>query len=133
MITDIDLPDELKNLLRERQILQQQAETYKQQAEKLAGQFRMQEFRDKVKALSPQIYAQLESERKWAEAYANTQIKFPEVFVDDSNSSEESIVEASAMQMEFLEILRDSLKSKRQNNQIDMSREHEVLPPSIDD
>ena len=133
LITDIDLPDELKNLLRERQILQQQAETYKQQAEKLAGQFRMQEFRDKVKALSPQIYAQLESERKWAEAYANTQIKFPEVFVDDSNSSEESIVEASAMQMEFLEILRDSLKSKRQNNQIDMSREHEVLPPSIDD
>ncbi len=31
LITDIDLPDELEELLRERQILQQQAENYKQQ------------------------------------------------------------------------------------------------------
>jgi hypothetical protein len=43
------------------------------------------------------------------------------------------IVEASAMQMAFLEILRDSAKSKRQNDQINMSREYEILPPSEND
>ena len=99
---------------------------------------RIHEFRDKVKTLSPEIYAQLESEGKWAEAYANTQIKLPEVFIGGSsgggnNSSGGGIVEASAMQMAFLEILRESTKSKRQINQISMSPEHEALPPSIDD
>ena len=49
------------------------------------------------------------------------------------NSSGGGIVEASAMQMAFLEILRESTKSKRQINQISMSPEHEALPPSIDD
>jgi hypothetical protein len=37
------------------------------------------------------------------------------------------------MQMAFLEILRDSAKSKRQNDQINMSREYEILPPSEND
>ena len=209
LITDIDLPDELEELLRERQILQQQAENYKQQElteqvrqslikqqeenkaqtklveaqsnlevatlnaqatlkksqvdaqiqqekdnldlERMRGESdiktsedkkmadnRIHEFRDKVKTLSPEIYAQLESEGKWAEAYANTQIKLPEVFIGGSsgggnNSSGGGIVEASAMQMAFLEILRESTKSKRQINQISMSPEHEALPPSIDD
>ena len=214
LITDIDLPDELEELLRERQILQQQAKNYKQQ--ELAEQVRqslikqqeenkaqtklveaqnnlevatlnaqaklkesqvdaqiqqekdnlelermraesdiktnedkkmadnrmqelMQEFRDRVEKLGPEIYAQLELEGKWAEAYANTQIKLPEVFIGGSsggggdNSSGGGIVEASAMQMAFLEILRESTKSKRQINQISMSPEHEALPPSIDD
>jgi uncharacterized membrane protein YqiK len=208
LITDIDLPDELEELLRERQILQQQAENYKQQElteqvrqslikqqeenkaqtklveaqsnlevatlnaqaklkesqvdaqiqqekdnlelermrgesdiktneDKKSADIRMEEFRDKVKILSPEIYAQLESEGKWAEAYANTQIKLPETFISHSgggdNSSGGGIVEASAMQMAFLEILRESTKSKRQINQISMSPEHEALPPSIDD
>ena len=99
----------------------------------------MQEFRDQVEKLGPEIYAQLELEGKWAEAYANTQIKLPEVFIGGSsggggdNSSGGGLVEASAMQMAFLEILRESTKSKRQINQISMSPEHEALPPSIDD
>lgn len=209
LITDIDLPDELEELLRERQILQQQAENYKQQElteqarqslikqqeenkaqvklveaqsnlevatlnakakleeskadaqiqqekdelelkrmreesdmktedEKIESAIRMQEFRDRVETLGPEIYAQLESEGKWAEAYANTQIKLPEVFIGASSgggntSGGGGIVEASAMQMAFLEILRDSLKSKRQNEQINMSREYEILPPSEND
>jgi uncharacterized membrane protein YqiK len=209
LITDIDLPDELEELLRERQILQQQAENYKQQElteqarqslikqqeenkaqvklveaqsnlevatlnakakleeskadaqiqqekdelelkrmreesdmktedEKIESAIRMQEFRNRVETLGPEIYAQLESEGKWAEAYANTQIKLPEVFIGGSSgggnpSGGGGIVEASAMQMAFLEILRDSLKSKRQNEQINMSREYEILPPSEND
>lgn len=209
LITDIDLPDELEELLRERQILQQQAENYKQQElteqarqslikqqeenkaqvklveaqsnlevatlnakakleeskadaqiqqekdelelkrmreesdmktedEKIESAIRMQEFRDRVETLGPEIYAQLESEGKWAEAYANTQIKLPEVFIGASSgggntSGGGGIVEASAMQMAFLEILRDSLKSKRQNEQINMSREYEILHPSEND
>lgn len=209
LITDIDLPDELEELLRERQILKQQAENYKRQElteqarqslikqqeenkaqikiveaqsnlevatlnakakleeskadaqiqqekdelelkrmreesdmktedEKIESAIRMQEFRDRVETLGPEIYAQLESEGKWAEAYANTQIKLPEVFIGASSgggntSGGGGIVEASAMQMAFLEILRDSLKSKRQNEQINMSREYEILPPSEND
>jgi uncharacterized membrane protein YqiK len=209
LITDIDLPPELDDLLKEREILQQQAENYKQQQateqvrqslikqqeenkaqikiveaqsnlevttlnakakleeskadaqiqqekdelelkrmreeseiktsedEKIAG-IRIEEFRQRVQVLSPAIYAQLESEGKWAEAYANTQIKLPEVFIGASSgggntSGGGGIVEASAMQMAFLEILRDSLKSKRQNEQINMSREYEILPPSEND
>jgi len=209
LITDIDLPPELDDLLKEREILQQQAENYKQQQateqvrqslikqqeenkaqikiveaqsnlevatlnakakleeskadaqiqqekdelelkrmreeseiktsedEKIAG-IRIEEFRQRVQVLSPAIYAQLESEGKWAEAYANTQIELPEVFIGASSgggntSGGGGIVEASAMQMAFLEILRDSLKSKRQNEQINMSREYEILPPSEND
>ncbi|NCR10631.1 MAG: hypothetical protein GPI95_21120 [Microcystis aeruginosa LG13-11] len=209
LITDIDLPKELENLLREREILQQQAENYKQQElaeqarqslikqqeenkaqiklveaqsnleiatlnakakleeskvdaeiqqekdelelkrmreeseiktsedEKIAD-IRMEEFRQRVQVLSPAVYAQLESEGKWAEAYANTKIKLPEVFIGASSgggntSGGGGIVEASAMQMAFLEILRDSVKSKRQNDQINMSREYEILPPSEND
>jgi uncharacterized membrane protein YqiK len=209
LITDIDLPPELDDLLKEREILQQQAENYKQQQateqvrqslikqqeenkaqikiveaqsnlevttlnakakleeskadaqiqqekdelelkrmreeseiktsedEKIAG-IRIEEFRQRVQVLSPAIYAQLESEGKWAEAYANSQIKLPEVFIGASSgggntSGGGGIVEASAMQMAFLEILRDSLKSKRQNEQINMSREYEILPPSEND
>jgi uncharacterized membrane protein YqiK len=209
LITDIDLPDELEELLRERQLLQQQAENYKQQElteqarqslikqqeenkaqiklveaqsnleiatlnakakleeskvdaqiqqekdelelkrmreeseiktsedEKIAD-IRMEEFRQRVQVLSPAVYAQLESEGKWAEAYANTKIKLPEVFIGASSgggntSGGGGIVEASAMQMAFLEILRDSAKSKRQNDQINMSREYEILPPSEND
>jgi uncharacterized membrane protein YqiK len=209
LITDIDLPDELEELLRERQILKQQAENYKRQElteqarqslikqqeenkaqikiveaqsnlevatlnakakleeskadaqiqqekdelelkrmraesdmktedEKIESGIRMEEFRQRVQVLSPAIYAQLESEGKWAEAYANSQIKLPEVFIGASSgggntSGGGGIVEASAMQMAFLEILRDSLKSKRQNEQINMSREYEILPPSEND
>jgi hypothetical protein len=209
LITDIDLPDELEELLRERQILKQQAENYKRQElteqarqslikqqeenkaqiklveaqsnleiatlnakakleeskvdaqiqqekdelelkrmredseiktsedEKIAD-IRMEEFRQRVQVLSPAIYAQLESEGIWAEAYANTKIKLPEVFIGASSgggntSGGGGIVEASAMQMAFLEILRDSAKSKRQNDQINMSREYEILPPSEND
>lgn len=209
LITDIDLPPELDDLLKKREILQQQAENYKRQElteqarqslikqqeenkaqvklveaqsnlevatlnakakleeskadaqiqqekdelelkrmreeseiktsedEKIAG-IRIEEFRQRVQVLSPAIYAQLESEGKWAEAYANTQIKLPEVFIGASSgggntSGGGGIVEASAMQMAFLEILRDSLKSKRQNEQINMSREYEILPPSEND
>jgi len=209
LITDIDLPPELDDLLKEREILQQQAENYKQQQateqvrqslikqqeenkaqikiveaqsnleiatlnakakleeskvdaeiqqekdelelkrmreeseiktsedEKIAD-IRMEEFRQRVQVLSPAVYAQLESEGKWAEAYANTKIKLPEVFIGASSgggntSGGGGIVEASAMQMAFLEILRDSVKSKRQNDQINMSREYEILPPSEND
>ncbi len=105
--------------------------------EKIAD-IRMEEFRQRVQVLSPAIYAQLESEGIWAEAYANTKIKLPEVFIGASSgggntSGGGGIVEASAMQMAFLEILRDSAKSKRQNDQINMSREYEILPPSEND
>jgi hypothetical protein len=205
LITDIDLPDELEALLRDRQILQQKAENYKQeelteevrqslikqqeinkaqanfikaqqnleitnfnaQATLLEAQANAQiqqinnqvdlerqqqelnmkaaydkqlkdisinEFAEKVKILSPEIYAQLESDGKWAEAYANTQITLPETFISSGGGSDNSsgggIVEASAMQMAFLEILRE--KSKRRNDQIGMSREHEALPPADD-
>lgn len=110
----------------------------KTEDEKIESGIRMEEFRQRVQVLSPAIYAQLESEGKWAEAYANTQIKLPEVFIGASSgggntSGGGGIVEASAMQMAFLEILRDSLKSKRQNEQINMSREYEILPPSEND
>ncbi len=209
LITDIDLPDKLEQLLREREIFQQQAKNYKKQQEteqvrqflikqqeenkaqiklveaqsnlevatlnaeaklkeskadaqiqqekdelelkrmqkesdiktnenKKLADISMEEFRQRVQILSPPIYAQLESEEKWAEAYANTQIKLPEVFIGGGSgggntSGSGGIVEASAMQMAFLEILRDSVKSKRQNDQINMSREYDVLPPSEDD
>jgi hypothetical protein len=205
LITEIDLPDELEALLRDRQILQQKAENYKQeelteqqrqslikqqeinkaqadvikaqqnqeitsfntqayliqaQAEAQVQQMNNQvdlerqqqeldmkaayekqlkdisinEFAEKVKILSPEIYAQLESDSKWAEAYANTQITLPETFISGGGSGDNSsgggIVEASAMQMAFLEILRE--KSKRRNDQIGMSRENEALPPADD-
>jgi SPFH domain / Band 7 family len=97
----------------------------------------IEEFRDKVSILSPAIYAQIESEGKWAEAYGNTQIKLPEVFISGGgggdNSSGGDIVQASAMQMAFLEVLRDSIKSKREVNQINMPQQHELLPPSTND
>jgi SPFH domain / Band 7 family len=114
---------------------QQQELNMKAAYEKQLKDISINEFAEKVKILSPEIYAQLESEGKWAEAYANTQIKLPEIFISSgggsNNSSGDGIVEASAMQMAFLEILRE--KSKRQNNQISMSREHESLPHSADD
>jgi hypothetical protein len=92
------------------------------------------EFREKVKILSPEIYAQIELEGKWADAHANAQIKLPEVFIGGggNNSNGGDIVQAGAMQMAFLEVLRDSLKSTRKINQINMPQQPEILPPSAD-
>jgi hypothetical protein len=41
-------------------------------------------------------------------------------------------IDAGAMQMAFLEVLRDSLKSTRKINQINMPQQPEILPPSAD-
>jgi hypothetical protein len=73
-------------------------------------------------------------EGKWADAHANAQIKLPEVFIGGggNNSNGGDIVQAGAMQMAFLEVLRDSLKSTRKINQINMPQQPEILPPSAD-
>jgi len=205
LMTNIDLPDELEALLRERQILQQQAENYKQEElteqqrqslikqkiinqvqadvikaqqnqeitsfntqayliqaqaeaqvqqmnnqvdlerqqqeldmkaayEKQLKEISINEFREKVKGLSPETYARIELEGKWAEAFAQAKIKLPEVFIGggNSNSNGGDIVQASAMQMAFLEMLRDSLKSTKKINQIDIPQQQETLPPADD-
>ncbi|BAZ31836.1 von Willebrand factor type A [Cylindrospermum sp. NIES-4074] len=105
--------------------------TYKKQIKDID----INEFRERVKILTPEVYAQIELEGRWAEAHANAQIKLPEVFIGGSgnNSNGGDIVQASAMQMAFLEVLRDSLKSTRQINQINIPQQRENLPPAADD
>ncbi len=211
LITDIDLPDELEELLRERQILQQQAENYKQQElteqvrkslikqqeenkaqtklveaqsnlevadlnnkaklkesqvdvqiqqeknnleaermraeseiktneDKKMNENRLQELHDKVEKYGPERAARLESEEKWAKAFAETKMKFPEIVIQGGNSgggnsSGGGMAESSAMWMMVIENMRDLQKSKRQNDQINtlQGNEVEVQPRSEDD
>jgi len=173
LITDIDLPPELDDLLKEREILQQQAENYKQQqaTEQVRQSLIKQQEENKaqikiVEAQSNLEVTTLNAKAKLEESKADAQIQQEKDELELKRMREESeiktsedekiagirieefrqrvqvlspasggggIVEASAMQMAFLEILRDSLKSKRQNEQINMSREYEILPPSEND
>ena len=205
LITEIDLPDELEEILKQRKLMEEQAKNYKQeelaerqrqglieqqvrnkvqaavvqaqqnveiatfnananlinvQLEAQAQQIKdkveldrkeresqidadyqrqikdisINDFCEKVKILSPEIYARIELEGKWAEAFAQAKIKLPEVFIGggNSNSNGGDIVQASAMQMAFLEVLRDSLKSTKKINQIDIPQQRETLPPADD-
>ena len=72
------------------------------------------EFRERIALLSPELHAQIEIEGKWAEAHATAQIKYPEIIVNGGgNSNGGDMIQSSVMQMASLEMLRDLLKHPR--------------------
>lgn len=70
------------------------------------------EFRERIKLLSPALHAQIEIEGKWAEAHANAQN--PEIiFGGGGYSNGGDMVQAGVTQMAYLEMLRGLLKHPR--------------------
>jgi uncharacterized membrane protein YqiK len=184
LMTNIDLPDELEALLRERQIQQQKAENYKQEEltekarqslikqqeinkaqayiiqEKAKAQVQrlkddlelnrkerelsidatyhkqikdmnINEFREIVNAISPDIYAQLESDKAWAKALEHTKIELPQILMTggSGNFNGENILQDGAVSIALIEMLKNFVKPPKQ---INMSQRRESLPPSDD-
>ncbi|MFN6563796.1 MAG: SPFH domain-containing protein [Nostoc sp. ChiSLP01] len=93
------------------------------------------EFRERVRILSPDIYEKLESEKAWSYALAQLKIDMPEIFIGGSsgNSPGADALQAGTMQFAWMDMLRDMLRQREPVKQIDMSAKVEVLNPVDND
>lgn len=93
------------------------------------------EFREIVRILGPDIYEKLESEKAWSNALAQLKIDMPEIFIGGSggNSPGADALQAGTMQFAWMDMLRDMLKQREPIKQIDMSPKVEVLNPADND
>ncbi|NET61041.1 MAG: hypothetical protein F6K47_34420 [Symploca sp. SIO2E6] len=94
----------------------------------------IQEFREQILALSPELYAKIEAEKAWSYALAQLKIDIPEVFIggSSSNSSGTDALQAGTMQFAWMDMLRDMLRQREPTKQINKSPKVELLD-SIDD
>ncbi|MDZ8141015.1 MAG: SPFH domain-containing protein [Nostoc sp. DedQUE04] len=83
-----------------------------------------------ILALSPELYAKIESEKAWSHALAQLKIDMPEIFIGGSSGSSPGAdaLQAGTMQFAWMDMLRDMLR-QREPKQIDMSPKVEVLNP----
>jgi uncharacterized membrane protein YqiK len=86
-----------------------------------------------IKALSPELYAKIESEKAWSHALAQLKIDMPEVFIGGSsgNSPGTDALQAGTMQFAWMDMLRDMLR-QREPKQINNTPNIEVLNPASD-
>jgi uncharacterized membrane protein YqiK len=112
---------------------QREIEIYHQQKLK---EIDVNEFREIVKILGPDIYAKLESDKAWSEALAQLKIDMPEIYIGGSSGSPAGgdLLQASTMQMAWMDMLRDFLRQRDSAKQINMSQQAGVLKASpLDD
>ncbi|MBD2616129.1 hypothetical protein H6G94_33630 [Nostoc punctiforme FACHB-252] len=81
----------------------------------------IEDLKQSVLALSPELYAKIELEKTWSYALAQLKIDMPEIFIGGSSGSSPGAdaLQAGTMQLAFIEMLRDSLRNRdpiRQKN-----------------
>ncbi|MGJ5674854.1 MAG: SPFH domain-containing protein [Nostochopsis sp.] len=93
------------------------------------------EFIKIVETLSPDIYARLESDKAWSDALAKLKIDTPEIYIGGGNSSSAGgdVLQASTLQMAWMDMLRDFLRQRDSAKQINMSQQAGVLKASPPD
>ncbi|MFK8184569.1 MAG: SPFH domain-containing protein [Phormidesmis sp.] len=91
------------------------------------------ELKERIMTLSPDLYARIESEKAWSQALMQMKIDMPEVYVGGSNSnaSGTDALQAGAMQFAWMDMLRETL-TKRGGKSINTARV-DVLNPSVED
>jgi uncharacterized membrane protein YqiK len=89
------------------------------------------EFKQKILALSPELYAKIELEKAWSHALAHLRIDMPEIFIGGSSGTSPGAdaLQAGTMQFAWMDMLRDMLRQREPVKQIDMSPKVEVLNP----
>ncbi|MCC5668737.1 hypothetical protein LC653_34030, partial [Nostoc sp. CHAB 5784] len=92
----------------------------------------IREIQERILALSPELYAKIESEKAWSNALAQLKIDMPEIFIGGSSGSSPGAdaLQAGTMQFAWMDMLRDMLKQREPIKQIDMSPKVEVLNPA---
>jgi hypothetical protein len=90
------------------------------------------ELREKILALSPELYAKIESEKAWSQALAQTKIKMPQILIGGNNGSSPGTndLQAGTMQLAWIDMLRDMYR-QREPKQINTPNV-EVLNPASD-
>jgi len=118
------------NLNRERQQLAIAAAHQKQLKD-----IDVNEFREIVKILGPDIYAKLESDKAWTDALAKLKIDMPEIFIGGNNGNPPGAdaLQAGTMQLAWMDMLRDMLRQRDPNKQINMIPKVEALDSADDD
>ncbi|MCC5610138.1 VWA domain-containing protein [Nostoc sp. CHAB 5834] len=73
-------------------------------------QMQMKAFRDRVEVLSPAFYAHIESQGKWAEAFGQMEITYPQIMMGGGNNSGDPLSNTfQLLQLEHLDAIRNRL------------------------
>ena len=95
------------------------------------SQIQINAFIQRVKALNPEIYAQIETEKKWAEALRDTEKVCPEIVIGGGNSSGDPLSNTfQLLTLEHLDSIRSRLKLKNPIQQLPIQQSTGLFPSS---
>ncbi|MBD2774300.1 VWA domain-containing protein [Iningainema tapete] len=94
-------------------------------------QMQIKAFRDRVEVLSPAFYAHIESQGKWAEAFGQIQITYPQIMMGGDNSSGNPLSNTfQLLQLEHLDAFRNRLNLGTPIQQLPIQQPTGVFPAS---
>ncbi|NES18974.1 MAG: VWA domain-containing protein, partial [Symploca sp. SIO3E6] len=110
-------------------------ETHRQRLDiDISGQERISQievnaFRERTQVLSPELYAQIETQGKWAEALAQMQINYPDIMIGGGNSPGDPFSNTfQLMQLNHLDELRNRLNPGTPTQQLPIQQPTSILP-----
>ncbi|MBC6421871.1 MAG: hypothetical protein GDA43_14910 [Hormoscilla sp. SP5CHS1] len=94
----------------------------------------LEKLKETIQALSPELYAQIESDKAWSQAFEKTKIKLPEVVIGGSSGdgSGADAFQAGTMNYALVDLLRN-MYQQRETKKINPQQKIEVLDSADDD
>ncbi len=96
-----------------------------EQKEQLS-QIEVNAFRQRIEALSPELYTQIEESKSWADALGKLKITYPEIFLGGGSNSSGGMDAFSGIsqfiQLEHLNILREQINGRQATRQLPTSQ-----------
>ena len=85
-------------------------------------------FNERINTLSPELYAKIETDKMWAEAFAQFDFQAPTTLINGGNGNNSSDglndLLAGGLQMQIIEMMTERLSNSKSNNS-----QAEILPP----
>jgi SPFH domain / Band 7 family len=86
------------------------------------------ELQQRILALSPELYTNIESEKAWSHALAQLKRDMPEIFIGGSSTSPEAdALQAGTMQFARMDMLRDMLRQREPVGQKNLPQQEENI------
>ncbi|MBC6479483.1 MAG: hypothetical protein GDA56_18625 [Hormoscilla sp. GM7CHS1pb] len=79
----------------------------------------MEKLKQTIQTLSPELYAQIESDKAWSQAFEETKLKLPEVVIGGSfgDGSGADALQAGTTNYSLMDLLRNMYQPKQSNTQ----------------